>query len=107
MKQEGNPATGVIIIQVCLYQLCQKKMKKKLKSDSYVCICCSMFFEVPVQNSWVDATFSRESVTSIFESSIKKQVQCPLKVVNMCSSRDVVVLDFYYKFGTYVVMILV
>ncbi|MFS7929702.1 hypothetical protein Hanom_Chr04g00335641 [Helianthus anomalus] len=54
-------------------------MKKKLKSDSYVCICCSMFSEV----------------------------QCPLKVVNLCSSRDVVVLDFYYNFGTYVVMILV
>ncbi|MFS8012002.1 hypothetical protein Hanom_Chr14g01315611 [Helianthus anomalus] len=50
-------------------------------------------FEVPVQNSWVDATFSRESATSIFESSIKKRVytvQCPLKVVNLCPSRDVV-----------------
>ncbi|KAM0044611.1 hypothetical protein Hdeb2414_s0010g00355291 [Helianthus debilis subsp. tardiflorus] len=57
---------------------------------------------VPVQNSRVDATFSRESATSIFESSIKKQVQCPLKVVNQCLSWDAV-LDFYCKFGTYVV----
>uniref|UniRef100_A0A5B7AVA0 AP-2 complex subunit alpha n=1 Tax=Davidia involucrata TaxID=16924 RepID=A0A5B7AVA0_DAVIN len=33
----------------------------------------------------------------------RAQVQCPLEVINLCPSRDVAVLDFSYKFGTYVV----
>ncbi|GAA0149720.1 membrane traffic protein [Lithospermum erythrorhizon] len=33
----------------------------------------------------------------------RAQVQCPLEVVNLRPSRDVAVLDFSYKFGTYVV----
>ncbi|XP_059659340.1 AP-2 complex subunit alpha-1-like [Cornus florida] len=32
----------------------------------------------------------------------RAQVQCPLEVVNLRPSRDVAVLDFSYKFGTYV-----
>ncbi|XP_022729205.1 AP-2 complex subunit alpha-2-like isoform X2 [Durio zibethinus] len=31
----------------------------------------------------------------------RAQVQCPLEVVNLWPSRDVAVLDFSYKFGTY------
>ncbi|KAI3688133.1 hypothetical protein L1987_81841 [Smallanthus sonchifolius] len=33
----------------------------------------------------------------------RAQVQCPLEVVNLRPSRDVAVLDFSYKFGTYLV----
>ncbi|XP_076922057.1 AP-2 complex subunit alpha-1-like [Bidens hawaiensis] len=33
----------------------------------------------------------------------RAQVQCPLEVVNLHPSRDVAVLDFSYKFGTYLV----
>lgn len=35
----------------------------------------------------------------------RAQVQCPLEVVNLRPSRDVAVLDFSYKFGTYLVNI--